>query len=257
MPTTKAADNARKGGEHEHFRPSSSEREILTDRRRCRQRITGSSRAARARGHPCRRDRHRTTRVVDRRRRRASGGCAADRCAADRCAVEPRAQRCHRALRTAIAVREERRADAEQPEGAARGSGRPHTAPSDERLDHPERAAFRRVLGRGSGHRSGQASACDPWPRQAAAGFYPRRARQVSDDDAGDLSRMRRQQRAAVLARAAASKSAGAARVGLLRRMDRCEALHPARRSRHRHEGEVVHRRRSRCACCCRATKAT
>src|SRR5205085_12191720 len=69
------------------------------------------------------------------------------------------------------------------------------------------------VLGRRSGHRSGQASACDPWPRQAAAGFYTRHACQVSDDDAGDLSRMRRQQRAAVLASAAASRRAGAARV--------------------------------------------
>src|SRR5205823_7103495 len=53
IPTTKAADNGRKGGEHEHFRPSSLEGEVLTHQRRCGQRLAGSSGAARARGHPC------------------------------------------------------------------------------------------------------------------------------------------------------------------------------------------------------------
>ena len=105
-----------------------------------------------------------------------------------------------------------RRAHLEQSERPPGSPGRAHAASPAERRDHPERAAFRRVAWRRARYRSGQAPAGDPWPRQAAAGLYPRRARPVSDDDARDLSRMRRQQRAAVFARAAASQPAGAAR---------------------------------------------
>ena len=69
------------------------------------------------------------------------------------------------------------------------------------------------VAWRRSRHRSGQAPTGDPRPGEAAAGLHPRRARPISDGDARDLPRMRRQQRAAVFARAAAGQRAGAARL--------------------------------------------
>ena len=68
--------------------------------------------------------------------------------------------------------------------------------------------------------------------------------RALSDGVAHDVRRMRRQQRAAVFQGADPGDRAGAAWPGLLRRVDRRAALHPARRDRHRSEGEVAHRRR-------------
>src|SRR6202022_4341957 len=106
--------------------------------------------------------------------------------------------------------------------------------------------AFCGVAWRRPGYRSGQAPARGPWPGEATAGVYARCPRPVSDDNAGDLSRMRRQQRAAVFTAATTSEPTGAAWAGFLCRVDRRETLHAAGGDRHRPEGQVVHRRRRR-----------
>ena len=70
-------------------------------------------------------------------------------------------------------------------------------------------------------HRSGEAPPGDPRSGEAAAGLHARCACALSDGVAHGVRRMRRQQRAAVLERADAGQRAGAARPGLVRRVDR------------------------------------
>ena len=170
---------------------------------------------------------------LDERRRRAAEGRS----------VEPRCR--HRSTAYSVPSRFEKHVvrTLSNPEGRAAHAARAHAAPSAQRHDHAERPALRHLaLGR-SGHRSRAAPAGDPRPGEAPAGVHARCARALSDGVAHELRRVRRQQRAAVLQRAAAGERAGAARAGLLRGMDRRAAFDPARGDRHRSEGEMVDRR--------------
>ena len=102
----------------------------------------------------------------------------------------------------------------------------------------------------------GQARAGHPRHGQAAAGIHRRRAAALPDGDAQAFRRMRRQQRADVLAGADPGAAAGAARPGVLRGMDRRAGVDAARRGRRRSEGDVDAGRgrglRSRSAAACR-----
>ena len=151
--------------------------------------------------------------------------------------VEQRAGHECPGLRRTFALREKRRAHAQQPERRAPDSARPYAASPAPGHIHPERPSLRDLARRRRRYRSGEAPPGDPWPGQAAAAVYPRRARALSDGVAHDLCRMRRQQCAAVFPRAHPGERAGAARAGVLRGMDRGGALHPARGNRGRPQG--------------------
>ena len=130
----------------------------------------------------------RRCRRINRRRRRAAGGRS----------VEPRARHHDSALWRAVAVRGQDGAHADQSKARTTRQRGAHAPSFAQRHDHAERPAFRDRPRRFPRHRSGQAQALDPRPREAADGIHARRAAPLSDGVAGDVPRMRRQQRAAV-----------------------------------------------------------
>ena len=127
----------------------------------------------------------------------------------------------------------------EQSEGRRADATRARAAAKAQRHHHAERAAFHHQPFRHSRHRSGQARAGDPRHGQAAAGIHRRCADALPDGDAQAFRRMRRQQRADVLAGADPGAAAGAAWPGVLRGMDRRAGVDLARRGRRRSEGDV------------------
>ena len=159
--------------------------------------------------------------------------------AADRAGVEPLSGRGHAGAADAVQVRKGRGAHAEQSEGRRADATRARAAAKTQRHHHAERAAFHHQPFRHSRHRSGQARAGDPRHGQAAAGIHRRCADALPDGDAQAFRRMRRQQRADVLAGADPGAAAGAARPGVLRGMDRRAGVDAARRGRRRSEGDV------------------
>ena len=143
-------------------------------------------------------------------------------------------------LQSAVALREERGAHAQQSERRAAHPARAHAASVAQRRDHAERLHF-------TINHSGIPDIDPAQHRLVIHGMVKQPkvftlddARALSDGHAPALRRMRRQQRADVLQRADAGDAAGAARARLLRRMDRRAALDPARRGRRRPEGEWI-----------------
>ena len=206
----------------------------LTSAGRRRQWSRRPPRAARARHAARGRGRDRRRQFAHRRRCRAAA----------RRSLEHGARSADPALWRAGEIRKQGRPHADQSQERAAHQPGAHAASSARRHDHAERPAFRGGPHRLPRHRPGQAPPGDPWPRQAAAGVRPRGACALSDGDAHQLRRMRRQQRAALQQGPGAGQRAGDPRPPLLLRMDGRAALDAARRDRHRPEGEVAPRGR-------------
>ncbi len=148
----------------------------------------------------------------------------------------------------AVAVREGRRAHAQQSQRRVPQLACAHAAPSAQRHDHAEQPALLDQPLRRARHRSGRAQARHPRHGAPAARIHARDAVALSAGDAHGVRRMRRQFGADVFQRAAAGHGAGDPRPGVELRMDRRAALGAARRGRHRPQRQMAGRRGRRCA---------
>ena len=195
-----------------------------------------------------------SSRVSERRRRRRGrahrvhGRRAARRPATHRRSLEcRRGQRAHR-LRRAVAVREDCRTHAQQPQRRDAHVTRPNPSPPAERHGHPQRPALRHFALGQPRHRSRPAPSRDSRAREPAARLharcaqrYPMVSRMAFLECGGNSAPLFSNE-------PIAGQRAGAPRPRVLRRVDGRDALHAARRSRHRPEGQVARRRRRRLA---------
>ncbi len=223
------------GGHHESFQ---TPRACTLARPRRRQRPDQSPRPARARHRGRGRDDRRRRGNRDRGRRRAAQGRS----------MEPRIRLDHAGGADAVAVREGRRALAEQSQGRVPQFARPHAASTAERHHHAEQPALFHQSLRRARHRPRQAQAGDPRHGAPAARVHAGVAVALPAGHAHGVRGMRRQFGADVLQRAAAGDGRSDPRPRLQLRMGRRAAVDAARRSRHRPQRQMARRRGRGCA---------
>ena len=157
-------------------------------------------------------------------------------------------------LQTRVAVRETRRPCAQQSSERDADFACPHAASFTQRHGHAQQPALHHQSFRNSGYRPGTAQARHPRHGEAAASRstleslsrYPLVTRMTFVECSGNSGAMFSNEPIQATAGALHGLASNA-------RMDRRAALDPARRGRHRSEGEMADRRRRRFARACTA----